>query len=79
MSEEREDQSSSRKFSAAVAILLAVPLLYVLSVGPVEAVSQKIPSSRGAVRQFYAPVIWLRNNTTLQKPLDLYVGLWGVH
>ena len=27
---------------------------------------------------FYVPVIWLHNNTPLQKPIELWAGLWGV-
>jgi hypothetical protein len=79
MSEEREDQSNGRKFSAVAAILLAVPLLYVLSIGPVGAVIEKIPSSRGAVQRFYFPLIWLHDNTASKKPLEWYAGLWGWH
>ena len=56
-------------------------LLYVSSVGPVAAITQKTSGPRGGVviRQIYAPLIWLHQHTVLKKPLEVYVGFWGVH
>jgi hypothetical protein len=75
MTEEREQRSSHGGFGW---IALAVLLIYVLSIGPVAAIAQRSGSGRTAVRHFYAPIIWLHNNTPLQKPLEAYLGLWGV-
>ena len=61
--------------------LAALPLLYVLSIGPVLKVVQRsgnTPAKRNALRQVYAPVIWLHDHTFLEKPIEAYVGLWGV-
>jgi hypothetical protein len=66
--------------SAAVglfALLLAVPILYVLSMGPVVAISEKTGRGGEAVKTFYAPIIWLHNHTILAKPLEWYAALWG--
>jgi hypothetical protein len=61
-------------------LLLAVPLLYVLSVPPLAAYRWRHklgPFSSGdprapAVRAYYQPWIWLHDNTVLKKPMDDY-------
>jgi hypothetical protein len=62
-----------------LAILILVPILYVLSIGPVVAVVEKTGTGREAVVIFYAPVIWLHDNTPLEKPLEKYAEFWGWH
>ena len=64
---------------AAVALLIAIllPILYVLSIGPVVALVEKTGVGDEAARVFYAPVIWLHDNTPLEKPLEAYAELWG--
>jgi hypothetical protein len=75
MNEEREQKSS---YGGFVWIALTVPLFYVLSIGPVAAVAKRSGSRGTAMTQFYAPIIWLHNNTFLRKPLEAYLDLWGV-
>jgi hypothetical protein len=55
-----------------------VPIAYVLSIGPVAAVGQRSGANPTAIRQFYAPIIWLHGHAFLQKPLEAYLKLWGV-
>jgi hypothetical protein len=63
---------------AWASLLAALLILYVLSVGPVALVAKKTGLPRAPLRVFYAPLIWLHGHTALKKPLDWYVGLWGV-
>ncbi len=63
-----------------IALVLLLPVFYVLSIGPVGAYTKnKPPSTLNAARKFYAPVIWLHDNTPLEKPIRAYVELWGFH
>lgn len=59
-------------------LILAAPLLYVLSVGPVAAIWIKYQLPVPPLEAFYAPLIWLHDHTPLKDPLDWYVKLWGV-
>lgn len=79
MTEENETKSHSHGFSLAVSLLVALPLLYILSIGPVALLLEKSPSGGRYLQEFYLPVIWLHNHTILQKPLEMYIRLWGVH
>lgn len=62
-------------------LLLLVPVLYVLSIGPVAwtivhwhgAVPDRVTK---AVDFVYTPVGWLHDSTPLKKPLEQYVDLW---
>jgi len=58
--------------------LAAVPLVYVLSIGPVGMVAQRSGGNHTAIRKFYAPIGWLHDNTFMRKPLEAYLDLWGV-
>jgi len=78
MSDGAEIKSHSRTLSLAVAFLIALPLLYILSIGPVALISQKMLGGTQKIREFYLPVIWLHEHTILEKPLDMYIELWGV-
>jgi len=79
MTEENETKSHSRTLSVVIGILVALLLVYILSVGPVALCCEKMHVNSATVRQFYLPVIWLHDNTPLQKPLEMYIELWGVH
>ena len=59
------------------AILILLPILYVLSIGPVVALVEKTGAGHKAVEVFYTPVIWLHDNTPLKEPLEKYAELWG--
>jgi hypothetical protein len=58
--------------------LAALPLLYVLSMGPVALMAEKTRLPSRPVKAFYTPLIWLHDHTFLKQPLEWYVGLWGV-
>lgn len=78
--DEEQEQDSKRSSSALLIWLVAVPLLYVLSIGPVGTIAvESHLISLNLVQTFYAPVIWLRNNTPMRGPLDWYGHLWGLH
>jgi hypothetical protein len=44
-------------------------MLYLLSVGPAYYVAGEVRSARQWVRTFYAPLFWVRDNTSLDTPL----------
>ena len=72
-----EHPTSPRKLLLRVAAtLLALLLLYVLSIGPAAYVVVKAHNySKGALR-FYAPLIWAIKGTPLEMPIVEYVGWW---
>lgn len=76
MNEEREQKSS---VSGWLWVILAVPLVYVLSIGPVAAIAERSGGPPSGVRQVYAPLKWLYDHTFLRKPLEAYLKLWGVY
>jgi hypothetical protein len=53
-----------------------LPLLYTLSVGPAAYMQRRTGGGGGWERIFYAPLIWLHDNTPLEKPLEWYTGQW---
>lgn len=58
-------------------IVLLLPLLYVLSIGPVARCAAARPDDdHAALERFYAPVVWLHDHTFLEQPLEWYVNLW---
>lgn len=62
-----------------VGVVLVLLVFYVLSIGPVAALVQGNEDATARVRVFYAPLIWLHDNTPLKTPLEKYVELWGAH
>ena len=63
--------------SVITIVFLILPLLYILSLGPVVYVLQ-LTNGAGAdfAEAFYYPVIWLHDNTPLKEPLEWYVDFW---
>ena len=64
---------------AVAAVVL--PLLYVLSIGPVALALNKTHAFGGLISEkpletFYAPVVWLATNTPLERPMDAYMQFW---
>lgn len=79
MSDER--RLESKLIPLISGFVLALPVLYVLSVGPVAKAIELAtgdPSPPQWARQFYAPLRWLHDNTPMARPLEWYVALWGV-
>lgn len=75
--ESREPRNRDSLF-AALAILVMLVVFYFASVGPVVMLSEQSGIGRNAVRVVYAPLVWLHDKTPLKKPLEWYVGLFGV-
>ena len=73
MSQEREQKSGQGRLTW-VTIVVIVPVLYVLSIGPVGSVT-KTPTP--FLAQLYYPVKWLHDHTPLKKPLEAYARFWG--
>jgi hypothetical protein len=73
-------QATEAKTSSGwlITFLVSLPLLYVLSIGPVAAVASRTQGfqHRDWLVRFYAPVIWLHQHTILEGPLEAYVNLW---
>ena len=72
-----QERITSRISAAFAGLGLALPLLYVLSVGPAAKLSMMYPNTMGGLRMFYIPLIWLHDHTPLRAPLEWYVELWG--
>lgn len=78
MNQENEEQSGHGGL-VWIALIVLLPVLYVLSIGPVAASFKMMGNPPPSyLMQFYVPVIWLHEHTPLKKPLEAYVKLWGV-
>jgi hypothetical protein len=78
-----EPGGRSRVISWVGILVFGLPLLYFLSTGPVVLLLEKtngfgshVPSD--FVLAFYAPIVWLYENTFLRTPIELYLNLWGI-
>jgi hypothetical protein len=73
-------RSPDKNAAGLMAVLLGLPLVYLLSFGPMGFLLEKFHapmSLRPYVLAFYRPVIWLHDNTTLKQPIEAYARLWG--
>ena len=77
MSEENERESGRGGGPIWIMLVAALPILYVLSIGPVGALTKNNANSRLTVRAVYYPVMLLHDHTPLKKPLEAYARLWG--
>lgn len=80
---EASTQKSQRESSgAAVAallllVLLFLPILYVLSLGPVIWIVNRTGMEPGVFTVIYAPLEWLHEESEFAKwVLDAYIKLW---
>lgn len=74
-----EDKSSQGSGAAALfAILLIVlPVLYVLSIGPV---ARLVPSPPDWLEAIYFPILWPAEHfEPFREMLEWYLELWGAH
>lgn len=79
MSEEFGNKAD-RNTAGLMALLIALPLVYALSVGPMAYLLDKFHAPmtwRVYVVAFYQPVIWLHDNTSLKKPIEDYINWWS--
>lgn len=75
---ENETRSQPSTATAWLALSLMLTLFYVLSVGPIAAVSSRTGVGEKVVGTVYAPIAWLHKHTPLRKPLRWYATLWGL-
>ena len=73
-----KNQQGIGSFLILVGVIL-LPVLYVLSIGPVAWSYEQMGWTPGMMRAFYLPVVWLHEHTFLKEPLEWYLRLFGVH
>ena len=63
--------------------LVALLLLYVLSIGPLEYLQHKRMLSKGVpaplpdwLNVFYQPAWWLQDHSMFHRPMDVYCNWW---
>lgn len=81
--ETSEPRGAKRGLAFVAALGVGLPVLYLLSVGPVAAIMEKTNGFGGMIPRgfmiiFYWPIIWLYENTFMRHPIEVYLGLWGV-
>jgi hypothetical protein len=59
-----------------VCALIALPLLYTLSVGPAAYLVERTGTGSELAHGVYAPLIWLGENTPLGEPLEWCAQKW---
>jgi hypothetical protein len=76
MSDEQKNETPHKRHGILMLIpwiMLGGLVLYVLSIGPALGYDW----FRGeSFETIYAPIIWLAENTPLEKPIGWYVDLW---
>ena len=78
VSEPKHERDAGSTTTVAIIFAVVMPILYVLSVGPVALACDKLDLPNAPAKAFYAPLIWLHDHTLLKKPLEAYLSLWGV-
>ena len=77
-----ETQNDIKKNSGNLWLwMILLPILYVLSMGPVAKYLSVMGASSEAnnvAKAFYWPLIWLHGNTFMKEPLEAYMNLWGM-
>ena len=77
-----EKRSSTGRVIVVIAVLIGLPMLYVLSVGPVGFIVERAgagDSVEPALVVVYTPVRWLYGNSGLfRKFMHSYLRLWGL-
>ena len=81
--ESNEPQGSRSRLGLVAALAVGLPLLYLLSTGPVLSIMDKTNGFGGKVSwstvlAFYRPVGWLYDHTSMRRPIELYMQLWGL-
>ena len=71
--DEAPNSSSSNRL---VLIIVLLPVLYLLSVGPAIRYQRSLLWAQPFLEKFYSPLLWLHENTLLRAPLDAYARLW---
>ncbi len=74
-----EEKDKNNTIAITTFIIGVVPIIYILSIGPVWFFYEKYNLSHAYEKYFatfYAPVEWLYQNTPLKKPLEYYGKLF---
>lgn len=71
-------RSETTTATAWFSLLFMLGVFYLLSVGPVAAVTAQARVGEKAVSVIYAPIAWMYKHTLLRRPLQWYVKLWGL-
>jgi hypothetical protein len=77
---EKENENENGWGAGVKTALIALPILYVLSIGPVYYAATKLKwtdeRAFTALDAFYLPLFWLHDHTPLERPLEWYTDLW---
>ena len=73
---ESPQNSDDRSGLGWVLVVAALPLLYLLSIGPAAAVARAYPQTEETLTKIYFPIILLHRHTPLREPLDWWMELW---
>lgn len=79
MSEEKVSSREGSNSTATVVIVVALPLLYALSIGPAALYMTLHHGSQaleGAAVKFFQPILWLHDHTALKQPIEAYMDWW---
>lgn len=79
MNDDTDHSRQTSNSSAITVVVLALPLLYALSLGPAALAFRKYSALKpmeNAALAFYAPMFWLHENTSLKQPIESYVEWW---
>ena len=80
MDQECHDKPGQGKGQGILVWLIFAPIIYIVSVGPVGALTKNSPNpTYRLVCAFYHPLVWLCDHTLLKQPIEVYANLWGVH
>jgi hypothetical protein len=81
MSDEPKKRDGKRlgRWLTLLSVVVALPLLYVISIGPAIWFSDRGIIQKSVVASIYAPVYWVyeRGPVSIQSGMDWYVELWS--
>lgn len=63
-----------------MAVMVLLPLIYAFSIGPAVFMFNKYSALQpmgDAAADFYAPVLWLNEHTSLKQPIESYLEWWA--
>ena len=76
MSDEAPEKSG-KTWLYLVGLLVSLPLLYVLSTGPVVVLAARGMIPESFIEAVYQPLIWFIDKTGQREPIDSYVEAWA--
>jgi hypothetical protein len=76
MADAAQKSRLTRFIHHVVVMMIILPVIYILSVGPAILIVVKFPKLRAPIHAVYAPMIWLHDHTDLKKTMDPYLAFW---